>query len=66
MPPAARPAPQAASGVDVKAALAKVGRLVTYVEKHGPLDGLTSDVHIDLTLNAVDNSRTASRGEPGE
>lgn len=60
------PAPQAASGVDVKAALAKVGRLVTYVEKHGPLDGLTSDVHIDLTLNAADNSRTASRGEPGE
>jgi hypothetical protein len=35
------PAPQAASGADVKAAFAKVERLVAYVEKHGPLDGLT-------------------------
>ena len=54
-------APQADSGADVKAALAKVERLVAYVEKHGPLDGLNSDVHIDLTQNAVADPRTASR-----
>ena len=59
-------APQAASGADVKAALAKVERLVAYVEKHGPLDGLNSDVHIDLTQNAVADPQTASRQAPDE
>jgi hypothetical protein len=59
-------APKADSGTDVKAALAKVERLVAYVEKHGPLDGLNSDAHIDLTQDAVAGARTASRPEPGK
>jgi hypothetical protein len=59
-------APKVDSGADVKAAVAKVERLVTYVEKHGPLDGLNSDTQIDLTQNAVAGPRTASLSEPGQ
>ena len=57
--------PKTDSSADVRAALAKVERLVTYVEKHGPLDGLNSDAHIDLTQNAGPTPRTASRPEGG-
>lgn len=59
-------APKSDGGLDVKAALAKVERLVAYVEKHGPLDGLNSDAHLDLTLNTVAGARTASRPESGQ
>jgi len=53
-------APQTDSVADVKAALAKVERLVAYVEQHGPLDGLNSEAQIDLTQVATPAPRTAS------
>jgi hypothetical protein len=53
-------APQTDSVADVKGALAKVERLVAYVEQHGPLDGLNSGAHIDLTQVATPAPRTAS------
>lgn len=53
-------APLANSVADVKAALAKVERLVAYVEQHGPLDGLNSGTQIDLTQVAMPSQRTAS------
>ncbi|NLF72526.1 MAG: hypothetical protein GX575_26120 [Candidatus Anammoximicrobium sp.] len=52
-------APPSASGADAKASLAKVERLVAYVEQHGPLDGLNPDVHIDLTQIGAADPRTA-------
>lgn len=59
-------APQADSVAEVQAAIVKVEHLVAYVEKHGPLDGLNSDVHIDLTQNAGVLPRTASRAASDE
>ncbi len=59
-------APQADSRAEAQAAIAKVEHLVAYVEKHGPLDGLNADVHIDLTQNAAADPRTASRFELDE
>ncbi len=55
------PAPLAENAGDVNAALAKVERLVAYVEKHGPLDGLNSGVHLDLTQTEPADPRTATR-----
>jgi len=54
------PAPLANSPPDIKAALAKVERLVAYVEQHGPLDGLDTETQIDLTQATMSSQRTAS------
>lgn len=52
-------APQIDDVADVKRALAKVERLVAYVEQHGPLDGLQTGTQIDLTQGIFPGQRTA-------